>query len=133
MRLSMLTLTVLLAGALLLSACNAPAPAAAPAAAGPAQVTLITNPDPASSAGETELIFEVKGADGQPLSGADVRVQADMVGHSMGVMQGAATDQGNGRYATRVAFSMAGPWKIVVEVRQGDALLAAQDFAISVR
>ena len=116
------------------SACAAPvASPAAPTADGPPQVTLATNPDPASTTGETELGIEVKDSTGKPLSGVKVLVTADMAAHSMGAMQGEATDQGNGRYATRVPLDMAGQWQVVVEVRQGDALLATQQFVIPVQ
>lgn len=127
-----------LIGALVAAGCAAPAaapaaPAAAPAAGGPAQVTLTTNPDPAASSGETELVFEVKDSGGQPLTGATVKVSADMAAHSMGAMNGQATDQGNGRYATKVPFGMAGDWKITVEVSQGGNVLATKDFLVAVK
>jgi nitrogen fixation protein FixH len=96
-------------------------------------VTLTTNPDPATAAGETELVIEVKDSAGKPLNGVKVLVTADMAAHSMGAMQGEATDQGNGRYATKVPFGMGGDWKITVEVRQGDTVLATQDFTIPVQ
>jgi hypothetical protein len=137
MRLSTLLVLTVVASVLVFGACAAPAPSAAPAAfpaaGGPLQITLATNPDPAPSAGETELILEIRDANGQPQSGLVVTVTADMVGHSMGAMQGPATDQGSGRYATKVPFNMAGPWKIIVEVRQGDAFLATQDFVVPVQ
>ena len=94
---------------------------------------MATNPDPASTTGETELGIEVKDSTGKPLSGVKVLVTADMAVHSMGAMQGEATDQGNGRYATKVPFGMAGDWKITIEVRQGDTVLATQDFIIPVQ
>ncbi len=133
MRLIPLAVVIFLLSALLISGCAATAPTAAPAASGPPQVTLATNPDPASSASETELIIDVKDAAGQPLNGAGVIVTVDMADHSMGAMQGPATDQGNGRYATRVPLDMAGQWQVVVEVRQGDALLTTQQFVIPVQ
>jgi hypothetical protein len=125
---------IVLLSVLAFSGCAAPAatPAAAPAVAGPPQVTLSTNPDPVSSAAETELIIDVKDASGQPLTGATVTVTADMAAHSMGALQGPATDQGNGRYATRVPLNMAGQWEVIVEVRQDDAVLATQEFIIPV-
>ena len=116
------------------SACAAPAASpAAPTADGPPQVTLATNPDPASSTGETELGIEVKDSTGKPLSGVKVLVTADMAVHSMCAMQGEATDQGNGRYATKVPFGLAGDWKVTIEVRQGNTVLATQDFTIPVQ
>lgn len=126
------TMAALLA-VLILAACAAPAAAPAPAASGPVQVTLTTTPNPAASTGETELLIEVKDSAGKALNGATVTVTADMAAHSMGAMQGQATDQGNGRYATKVPFGMAGDWKITVEIRQGQAVLATQDFTISVQ
>ena len=125
-----------LIGTLAIGGCAAPAAApapAAPAAGGPPQVTLTTNPNPASSAGETEFVVEVKDSTGKPLTGVKVLVTADMAAHSMGAMQGEATDQGNGRYATKVPFGMGGDWKITIEVRQGDTVLATQDFTIPVQ
>ena len=124
---------VVLLAAVAVGACAAPAAAPAPAASGPLQVTLTTNPDPAAAAGETELVVDVKDSAGKPLPGAKVLVAADMAVHSMGAMQGEATDQGNGRYATKVPFGMAGDWKITIEVRQGDTVLATQDFVIPVQ
>ena len=132
MRRCVFALVVLLA-ALVLGACAAPTGAPAPAPSGPPQVTLTTNPDPAGSAGETELVVEVKDSAGKPLNGVKVLVTADMAVHSMGAMQGEATDQGNGRYATKVPFGMAGNWKVIIEVRQGDTVLATQDFTIPVQ
>ena len=127
-------LVVLLA--VVVGACAAPAGAPAPAApapSGPPQVTVTTNPDPAAAAGETEMLVDVKDSAGKPLNGVKVLVTADMAAHSMGAMQGEATDQGNGRYATKIPFGMAGDWKVTIEVRQGDTVLATQDFAIPVQ
>jgi hypothetical protein len=125
---SFLTLLVFLA-MVGVSGCAAPAPAAS----GPVQVTLTTNPNPAASTGETELVIEVKDSAGKAISGATVQVTADMLSHSMGALEGPATDQGSGRYATKVPFGMAGDWAITVEVRQGDTVLATQDFTIPVQ
>ena len=122
---------VVLLAAVAVGVCAAPASAPAPAAPA-AQWTASGHPDyqpdPAAAAGETELVVEVKDSDGKPLTSAKVLVTADMAAHSMGAMQGEATDQGNGRYATKVPFGMAGDWKITVEVRQGDTVLATPGF-----
>jgi len=56
-----------------------------------------------------------------------------MVGHSMGVMQGEAIEQGEGRYATFAPFSMSGEWKVTVEVRNEDGLLLRQDVILPVQ
>ncbi len=91
---------VLLIVVALAGACSAP-PAAAPTPAnsGQPEITVSTNPNPPNSQAETELVIDVKDASGQPLTGATVNLLADMMGHSMGLMQGQATEQGNGRYA----------------------------------
>jgi hypothetical protein len=131
---SILIILALAVGALLVGACAAPAPTATPAPAGLPEITLTTTPDPAASTGETELVIDVKDASGQPLSGAVVALTVDMSGHGMSdAMQGEATDQGNGRYATKVPFNMAGDWQITVEVRQGDTVLATQEFVVPVQ
>jgi len=126
-------LSILLVSALFVSACSAPAPAPAPAISSQPQVTITTNPNPPTALGETKLLFDVKDANGKALSGAEITVLADMIGMSMDVMQGKATDQGNGRYATKMPFSMAGDWKVTVEVRQGNDLLVRQDFTLPVK
>lgn len=130
---SMLFLVVILAGALVVGACaSPPAPAVAPAASGPPVVALGTDPNPPTSNGQTELQIDIKDSTGNPLSGAEVTVLADMVGHSMGPMQGQASEQGNGRYATSASFSMAGQWNVTVEVRREGELLVRQDFVLAV-
>ena len=125
--------SILLVSALFVSACSAPPPAPAPAISSQPQVTITTNPNPPTASGETELLFDVKDANGKALNGAELTVLADMIGMGMGMMQGKATDQGNGRYATKVPFSMAGDWKVTVELRQGNDLLVRQDFTLPVK
>lgn len=124
---------VFLAVALLVSACM-PVATPTPASPGTPEITVSTNPDPPNSLIETELIFDVKDANGQPLTGATIAVLADMVGHSMGMMQGQASEQGNGRYATSVSFVMGGDWKVTVEVRDGqENLIHRQDVVLPVQ
>ena len=127
--------TVLLIVVALAGACSAP-PAAAPtpASSGQPEITVSTNPNPPNHQAETELIIDVKDASGKPLTGATVNLLADMMGHSMGLMQGQATEQGNGRYATIVPFSMGGDWKVTVEVRDSqNNLLLRQDVVLPVQ
>lgn len=126
---------VFLAVAALAVACSAPPVAGpTPASAGQPAITVSTNPNPPNSVTETELIVDVKDASGQPLSGATVVIMADMMAHSMGILQGQATEQGNGRYATFVPFGMSGDWKVTVEVRDGQKnLLLRQDVVLPVQ
>lgn len=124
--------TLLTVAALLISAC-APAATPTPASPGQPQISLSTNPSPPTSNGQTEVIIDVRDAAGQPLTGATVTILADMTGHSMGVMQGEAVEQGEGRYATFAPFSMGGEWKVTVEVRNEDGLLLRQDVILPVQ
>ena len=117
----------------LVSAC-APAAMPTPASPGQPEITVSTNPNPPNSLVETELIIDVKDASGQPMAGATVNILADMMTHSMGLMQGQATEQGNGRYATTVPFMMTGDWKVTVEVRDGQKnLILRQDVVFPVQ
>jgi hypothetical protein len=130
-----LIVTVFLIVVALAGACSAP-PAAAPtpASSGQPEIAVSTNPNPPNSQAETELVIDVKDASGQPLTGATVNLLADMMGHSMGLMQGQATEQGNGRYATLVPFSMSGDWKVTIEVRDSqNNLLLRQDVVLPVQ
>jgi len=123
------TLMLCLAGALILSACSSSGsaqPTPSP------QIILTTNPNPPMK-GSVELIVDVKGAQGQPIDGADVRVLSSHTTMSGMDQQGQATAQGNGRYAiTADMAGMAGEWLITVQVRKGDLYLA-QDFRIDVK
>ena len=130
-----LVVAVFLIVVALVGACSAP-PAAAPtpASSGQPEITVSTNPNPPNSQADTELIIDVKDASGQPLTGATLNLLADMMGHSMGAMQGQATEQGNGRYATIVPFNMAGDWTVTVEVRDSqNNLLLRQDVVLPVQ
>lgn len=135
MRKSALFLVIIVVGALVSGACaSPPAPTAAPSASGQPVVVVNTSPNPPTSDGQTELQIDVRDSAGNPLTDVEVTVLADMVGHSMGLMQGQATEQGNGRYATFVPFSMGGNWKVTVEVRDNqDNLLLRQDAVLAVQ
>lgn len=132
---NLLIIAVLWIVVALAGACSAP-PATAPTVAnsGQPEIAISTNPNPPSSQAETELVIDVKDASGQPLTDATVNLLADMMGHSMGLMQGQATEQGNGRYAALVPLSMAGDWKVTVEVRDSqNNLLLRQDVVLPVQ
>lgn len=116
-------------------ACSAPpASTPVPANAGSPVITISTNPNPPNSLTETQLIVDVRGADGDPLPGASVNILTDMIGHSMGLIEGPATDQGEGRYAALVPFLMAGDWQVTIEVRDAQKnLLLRQDYVLPVQ
>ena len=83
----------------------------------PPGVTMVTNPDPVQ-AGQVELIFTVTDEKGAPMTGAEVLVTADHIGHSGMTLNGTATEQDAGRYAITADISMEGDWKVTVQVNK---------------
>lgn len=116
MRSILLTLS-LLAGLTFLTACSgAAAPTPTPAQPG-LKISLTTNPDPPKS-GEVELMVRVDDANGQPIPDADVFVFADHTEMKGMSMNGRATVQGGGQYATTASFGHSGKWKVTVQVKK---------------
>jgi YtkA-like len=116
--------------AILLAACgNAATPAAT--SGKPLNVKVETKPNPAVM-GDLELILTVTDANGQPIEGATVDVSAnhtDMAGMDM---NGAATEQGAGKYAINANFSMSGNWKLKVYVRK-EGLDYSEELALPIQ
>ena len=114
---------------LLLTACSGTG-SAAPAQATVA-VTMNVLPDP-PVIGDVLLYFNVVDAQNQPVTGAEVIVMADHTEMSGMTMQGNATDQGKGIYAITTNFSMAGQWKITVQIKN-EALDYKQDIDLNIQ
>lgn len=114
MRHSFVLLTLLIATALAVSACNNSG--ATPTSA-LASVILTTSPSPPTS-GNIELTATVKDASGQPLDGAEVFVFGNHTEMTGMTTNGKATAQGAGRYTLRANFGMAGTWKVTVQVKK---------------
>ena len=124
-----ISLLVLLS--VLLVACGG---AGTPADATPAKqvnIKVESNPNPAMM-GDMELVFTITDADGTPIEGAKVDVSADHTDMTGMTMDGAATDQGDGRYAINANFSMSGNWKLTVYVRK-DGLDYKEDIDFKVQ
>ena len=88
-------------------------------------------PDP-PVVGDVLLYFNVVDDQGQPVTGAEVNVMADHTDMSGMTMQGNATDQGKGIYAITTNFSMAGQWKITVQIKN-EALDYKQDIDLNIQ
>lgn len=123
------TLPVFLALILGLMACSNAANTPTPQT-GQVAIDLATNPSPPVS-GEVELTVTLADAAGQPVDNAEVYVLAGHTDHSGMNMEGAATAQGNGRYAITADFGMTGDWLVTVEVRGLGAETIRQDFDLS--
>ena len=116
---------------LLLAACASAKPQVAPPTPTPVTISLASNPNPAK-VGEVELRFTVTDAKGQPVTGADFDVIADHTDMNGMTMHGKANEQGSGTYAITANFSMAGNWKLTVEVKK-DSLGHKQDIELIVQ
>jgi hypothetical protein len=81
-------------------------------------IEVESNPTPAT-VGDIELVFTLTNSNGDPIEGATVEVFADHIDMTGMDMSGAATEQGNGKYAIRANFRMTGNWKVTVFVRKG--------------
>ena len=115
----------------LLAACGGAATPADTIPAKPVNITVSTNPNPVV-AGDAELVFAITDADANPIEGATVDVSADHTDMTGMNMNGAATDQGGGKYAINANFSMSGNWKITVYVRK-DGLDYKEDIDFKVQ
>lgn len=98
-------------------------PAPAVAATQPLDITFRTEPDPPKS-GETSIDVTVRGANGQPVTDAEVSAQfymAPMTEMKMPEMRNAIplSHDGGGRYKGKGNIMMAGKWDVTVSVRRG--------------
>ena len=101
----------------LLAACGG---GAQPTDANPAQpvnIVVSTNPNPAA-VGDVEIVFTITCADGNPIEGAKVDVNAEHPAMAGMGMSGAAVEQGGGKYSIKANFSDAGDWVLTVYVRK---------------
>ena len=129
LRLTIFTLLILLF--LLLAACGGNTGFGADATTTDSvNITLATNPTNPQT-GQVELVATVKDEQGQPINNAEVYIFANHTDHGGMDVQGKATNQGEGRYAVTVDFSMSGPWKVTVQVNQSQEIIT-QGFDLEV-
>lgn len=101
----------------LLAACGGAATPADTTSSKQVDIAVSTNPNPVMI-GDTELVFTVTDANGNPIDGAKVDVSADHTDMSGMGMSGPATEQGGGKYSINANFSMSGNWILTVYVRK---------------
>ena len=121
---------LLVVTSVLLAACGGSA--TPDAAAKSVNIQVESNPSPAA-VGDTELVFTITDANGDPIDGARVDVSADHTDMSGMGMSGAATDQGSGRYSINANFSMTGNWKLTIYVRNDAGLDYKEDIQFKVQ
>lgn len=114
----------------LLAACGS-AQTPAPISSKPVNIKVETSPNPPMM-GDIELILTVTDANGNPIEGATVDVSADHIDMTGMDMSGAATEQGDGKYAINANFSMSGNWELKVYVRK-EGLDYSEEIALSVQ
>ena len=82
-------------------------------------IKVETNPTPAMK-GDTELMLTITDANGNPIEGAKVDVNAEHPAMAGMGMSGQATEQGGGKYSIKAKFSDSGDWALTIYVRKGE-------------
>ena len=112
-----IVISVLVLLSVLLAACGGAAKPADTNSAKPVNILVSTNPNPAA-VGDVEITFTITDADGNPIEGATVDVNAEHPAMAGMGMSGAAVEQSGGVYSIKANFSDAGDWKLTVYVRK---------------
>ena len=110
-------ISVLVLMSVLLAACGGAAKPADTNSAKPVNILVSTNPNPAA-VGDVEIVFTITDANGNPIEGAKVDVNAEHPAMAGMGMSGLATEQGGGTYSIKANFSDSGDWKLTVYVRK---------------
>ena len=98
----------------------------------PASLSVAAAVSPAApQAGDNTLDLTITGPDGKPATGLKLTTTVAMASMDMGTTHPAVTETGGGHYATKVSFSMDGPWRVVV--RNGTTKVAVLDFEMGAK
>lgn len=84
------------------------------------QISLTTDPAPPLEDQETLFKLTVTDSSGKPVTGASVSAALEMQSMDMGKNDVTFSDKGSGNYEGKGKFTMAGPWNVVVSVKQAD-------------
>lgn len=106
-----------------------------PSASSQASVELTTDPSPPTKGNNTFRV-KLRGADGSPLGGAQVRVSfymAAMPAMGMAAMKNSVdlSDKGNGLYEGKAKLDSGGTWQATVLVRQNGAVVANKQLTLN--
>jgi hypothetical protein len=115
----LILISMLVPLSILLAACGSATTPVDTTSTKPVNISVESNPNPAAM-GDIELVFTITDAIGDPIEGATVDVSVDHTDMTGMDMNGAATDQGGGKYSINANFSMMGNWKLTVYVRKGE-------------
>ena len=115
----------------LLAACGGAAKPADTTSPKPVNIVLSTNPNPAA-VGDVEIVFTITDANGNPIEGAKVDVNAEHPAMAGMGMSGLATEQSGGTSSIKANFSDSGDWKLTVYVRK-DGLDYKEDIELKIQ
>jgi hypothetical protein len=103
------------------------------AMAGPYQVSF-ARPASGFVAGKDNVaLITIRGQNSAQLEGAQVSMRQEMTTMAMSVPPATVTAQGNGRYEARMAFSMAGPWRVTIIIARAGQAQSQVTFDAGVR
>ena len=88
------------------------------AMAGPYQVSFARPASGFAAGKDNTALITIRGSNGAELERTEVSVRQEMTTMAMSVPPATVTAQGNGRYEARMAFAMAGPWRVTIIVGQ---------------
>jgi hypothetical protein len=109
-----------------------PAKDAGPIPAAPAGTALLTAAVPAPKVGKNVVDIRLSDAAGNPLAGAKITAEVNMANMDMGTARPPVTEVAPGRYQTTAAFTMRGPWRVVLKLtpKTGAPLSRSFDFRV---
>jgi hypothetical protein len=92
------------------------------AMAGPYQVSFARPASGFTAGKDNTSLITIRGSNGAQLEGAQVSVRQEMTTMAMSIPPATVTAKGNGRYEARMAFAMAGSWRVTIIIaRAGQA------------
>lgn len=103
------------------------------ATAGPYQVTLQLDSGQLVAGKANTASFVLSDRASQPIGGAHLAVQPDMLAMPMQAAPAAITDEGGGRYRARMEFAMPGDWRLDVTISRTGQPDAHASFDVGVR